>query len=172
MNFLDWQFARFTSPAVDLLHIIFSCTDKAFRDNEYHNLLNHYHRTLTKMTEKLGNNTAEVFTIDDLYVHMRKFGYFAIFSSVLMIPIILADAEDVPDLDELGERLGNDDAGVNFVNNYNDAKQAIYEKRIRDVIEDLYNLEFYVMPQHVKSNEVMRNGLKMFLLKLVNRSSN
>lgn len=168
MNFLDWQFSQFTSPAADLHHIIFPCTDKAFRDKEYCNLLEHYHHTLMSTVEKLGSSTDDLFTIDDLHEHMRKYGHFAIFISVLMIPIILADAEDVPDLDDLGERLGNDDGNVSFVNKYSDAKQLIYVRRIRDVIKDLYDLKFHVMPND-NAKILTRNRFKLFIRKLTNK---
>lgn len=47
IRLLDWQIARYASPACDISHYIFCCTTKALRDEHYDNLLKIYHNSFS-----------------------------------------------------------------------------------------------------------------------------
>lgn len=49
---LDWQIARYTSPMIDLVHFLFCCTTKEFRDAHYDECLNIYHETLSSQIHR------------------------------------------------------------------------------------------------------------------------
>lgn len=139
--FLDWQLTRFASPAMDLYHILLTSTDKELRDTEYRNLLHHYHRTLTMAIKKLGSDP-DVFTRNDLDSQLKKSGPFGIIIATFMIQLMLADSKDISDLDELSECLRNNEK-PDLVKEMDETTQLIYNKRIQDVVGDLFSLGLY-----------------------------
>lgn len=48
ISLLDWQIARHSSPIIDIVYYMFSCTTKAFRDAHYEHMLNVYHDSLSE----------------------------------------------------------------------------------------------------------------------------
>lgn len=46
-SLLDWQISRYSSPVLDIVHFIFSCTTKELRDAHYDDFLKNYHETLS-----------------------------------------------------------------------------------------------------------------------------
>lgn len=142
--FVDWQIMRFCSPALDLLYNIFTSTDKAFRQKEYHNLLKHYHQTLSDTVCKLGSNPRKLFTFVDLEYQMKKFGKYAFLMCPLLIEVMMADPKNVANLDELSEEMaGGQTEKLELVGEFDEATQKKYETRIRDLIADLVDLGFY-----------------------------
>lgn len=140
---MDWQLTRFTSPVIDLHHIIFTSTDKALRDKEYQNILDHYYSTLTRAIKRLGS-PADLFSRRDFDEHLRRFGVWPMTVSMFMLLITLADSEDVPDLDELCERLDSQEKSE-LVTKFSAETQIVYTKRVRDLVNDMYNLKLYTM---------------------------
>lgn len=45
--FLDWQISRYSSPVIDIVYFMFSCTTKALRDKHYDSFLRTYHDSLS-----------------------------------------------------------------------------------------------------------------------------
>lgn len=139
--FLDWQMARFGSPVLDLYHIIFTSTDQALRAKEYHNLLHHYHRTLTRAIKRLGS-PADLFSRRDFDEHLQKFGSYAVMFAMIMTLLVLADSADLVDLDALCDN-GPQDQKAQFVNELSPHAQVVYNQRIRDLVSDMYDLGLY-----------------------------
>lgn len=140
--FLDWQLVRFGSPVIDLYNIIFTSTDKALRDKEYKSLLDHYHHTLTKSIEKLGSSP-DLFTRRDFDEQLKKFATWAVFISVHMLPVALADSRDIPDMDDYSANADNDKR-ADIVPEFDEATQLIYSKRVRGFVGDTYDLGYYL----------------------------
>lgn len=140
--FLDWQLARFVSPVFDLHHIIFTATDKPLRDKEYRNLMDHYYHTLTK-TIKMLSSDPEIFSRAEFDDHLTKFGPFAVIVAVFVTLASLADSENVADLDEFSESIGNDE-NVDIIQKFKDSTQLKYARRMRDVVGDLYDLKYFI----------------------------
>lgn len=52
IRFLDWQIARYASPACDITHYLFCCTTKALRDQHYDSLIRIYHNSFTEFLNR------------------------------------------------------------------------------------------------------------------------
>lgn len=50
---IDWQLSRYSSPTIDLLYYLFSCTTKEIRDAHYDEFLTIYHESLSTNIRKL-----------------------------------------------------------------------------------------------------------------------
>lgn len=133
MCLLDWQHARFASPAIDVLHVIFTSTDKQLRDKEYANLLDHYYRTLTENIARLGGNPL-AFSRRNFDEQLREFGKLAIIIALFMIQVIFESKMGAPDSDR-----SNNNAFSTLVNDEG------YRQRIQDVVKDMHDLGFYIV---------------------------
>lgn len=47
INLVDWQISRQSSPIIDIVYYMFSCTTKEMRDAHYENFLKVYHESLS-----------------------------------------------------------------------------------------------------------------------------
>lgn len=58
---IDFQLARFASPAVDISFFIYSCTDEACREKYYDDLLETYYSSLCELVKDMGSNPEYLF---------------------------------------------------------------------------------------------------------------
>lgn len=135
--------SRYGSPVLDLHHILFTSTDKELRDKEYENLLKQYHTVLSATINKLGSDANTLYPYKIFANDLRKFGRFAFVISVLMIQIVLAKSEDIPNIDELSKRVVSNEGSVDIVSGFDEETQLVYNKRINDVVGDLIDLEYH-----------------------------
>lgn len=144
ISLVDWQIARYSSPVLDLLYYMFSATDKELRDKEYHNLLRIYHSSLTDMIRKLGSNPEKLFSFDDLQIQMKKCGKFAMLMTPVLIQIMLANAEDISNMDDVSQQMDKKEKNVGIVKvlTCEKTKQA-YKKRIQEIISDILKYDLY-----------------------------
>lgn len=49
IQLIDWQFARYASPVIDLIIYLFCCASKELRDKHYDEFLKIYHESLSEM---------------------------------------------------------------------------------------------------------------------------
>ncbi|XP_045477848.1 uncharacterized protein LOC123682999 [Harmonia axyridis] len=100
--FLDFQFSRLDSPALELSSTLYNMGDKeTFKD--FDNLLNIYYKSFSKTMKLLGSNPAELFTMDDLKSHWRRHGVYTVLYVFIFLRIALCDADDAPDLIKMAE---------------------------------------------------------------------
>lgn len=119
IRILDWPYIRYVSPALDLLFLIFSSTNKSLRDKEYGNLLKIYHSSLSNVVERLGSQPDKHFSFQDLEDQMKLCGNYALLLAPGMIDISLRDGTDA------------------------DKVQAEFDQRINDLVTDVVELGYY-----------------------------
>lgn len=141
IRLLDWQILRHISPAFDVLYNIFTSTDKALRDKEYKNLVKLYYDTLAKTVELLGSNPEELFTFEDLQSEFREYGNFVLVLAPVLLSVILADTSEIVNLDEMCDKVAEGTSQQNVINGLK--REAEYEQRLSDVIEDITRLGYY-----------------------------
>lgn len=134
---------RYSSPATDLVDNLFSSTDKALRDKEYHNLIQLYYDSLSKTINLLGSNANELFTNEDLIGEMKRFGVYALLISPLLMGVLLADPSEVSNLDEMFDKVASGEGRINLVSDLSAERQLEYDRRMNDVFEDVINLGYY-----------------------------
>lgn len=143
MRILDWQVMRYISPAIDLLYIIFSSTDKKLRDQEYENLLKLYHDSVSKMIKLLGSNPDDLFTFDNLKVELKRCGNYMLLLAPMLMSVVMADSSEISNLDEMCDKVEEGEAPHEFITGLNDTAQLEYDRRINDVVDDLVKLGYY-----------------------------
>lgn len=143
ISLLDYQISRYSSPALDLVYFLFSSTDKALRDAHYTEILQLYHKSLTTTLTKLGSDANKLFSYDDLQDQLKKFGSYALIIAPMLLNIITAKPDDIPDLDALAEEFKDKTPEEGIKAFMNDASVDKFHARIRDVVEDILRLGYY-----------------------------
>lgn len=132
---LDWQITRYCPPVFDLLYMIFSSTDKSFRDQHYHTLIDTYYSTLSDTIRKLGSDPNQLYTFDQFQMQLRKFGDFTLLCAPIIISLRLAKAK-------VGSNQNDgidDEPSAHITNEYNQQSQMQYDRMINELVEDLAN---------------------------------
>lgn len=129
---MDWQLGRYSSPALDLTYFIFSSTDRKLREYHYDKLIKIYYNALSTAIVKLGSNPEKLFTFDDLLNELKVYGRFGLIYAPVLLQIVTAKSDGLPDSDELAELAG----GVNLTENE-------YGQRVRDAIKDGMLLSYF-----------------------------
>ncbi|KAJ8664999.1 hypothetical protein QAD02_006661 [Eretmocerus hayati] len=108
---LDFQLARSSSPVLDLSFFIYSCTDKSLRDKHFDDLLDIYHKELTKTIKILGSDPDKVYPkqlfleeVKEQFIHGMVFGLESVSFSMLSedesfdLDVIKEDKVDIADV--------------------------------------------------------------------------
>lgn len=98
---IDFQLARYSSPALDISFFIYSCTNQTLREAHYEDLLKTYHESLSDMLRNLGSDPEQLFSYSDLQKELREFARFGVGMGIESIPFSLLDEGDVSDLDQI-----------------------------------------------------------------------
>ncbi|KAK4884250.1 hypothetical protein RN001_000521 [Aquatica leii] len=94
---IDWQLAHIGSPVSDLTYLLFTCTDKEFRDTHYNYVINYYYNTFSTFLRRLGSDPEELFPFSILQEHLKAFSVFAFYMSLQVLYLMLSNTDEIPD---------------------------------------------------------------------------
>lgn len=133
VRFLDWQIIRYGTLALDVLYIIFSSTDKALRDKEYHYLIALYHKSMSNMVKLLGSDPEKLCSLENLKNELKRYGYIVPMMTPMLIQMSQSDSSEMPTSDatstETGAERGAQGTGLSATG------QLEYERRINELLE-------------------------------------
>lgn len=98
---IDFQLARYSSPALDISFFLYSCTTQELREAHYGDLLQAYHQSLSEMLTDLGSDPDELFSYAELQKELHEFARFGCGMGIESIPFSLLDESEVSDLDQI-----------------------------------------------------------------------
>lgn len=75
---LDFQLARCASPTTDLSFLVYSCTQKSFRDQYYDDMLKMYYSELSSTIKSLGSEPEKIYPWD-LFMREVNFEVYFVF---------------------------------------------------------------------------------------------
>lgn len=127
---------------LDLFYNIFSSTDTDLRQREYHNIMKHYHETLSTGIRRLGSDPDKLFSYDAFAGELKRFGKYPFLIGPMQTQMIVANPKDIPDLDEFSEGIVNDNK-VDFVLDYDEITQLEYNRKINNLFKDLIALDYW-----------------------------
>lgn len=76
---LDFQLSRCSSPAMDIAFFIYTCTEKALRDDHYDDMLKLYHEELSKNINALGSDPKKLYPWETFIAEVRDSFLFIFF---------------------------------------------------------------------------------------------
>ncbi|XP_077291480.1 uncharacterized protein LOC143914939 [Arctopsyche grandis] len=97
LKFVDWQLTRLASPITDIAYMMFSSTDEQVRSDCYTRSLDLYYETLDKNITMMGCKISECYPREVFEDQIKSTMPFGLITSMMLLTIILADKENVPD---------------------------------------------------------------------------
>ncbi|XP_038110789.1 uncharacterized protein LOC6053949 [Culex quinquefasciatus] len=129
---LDWQLAKYGSPALDFMHFMFLSTDESFRRNHYDNMLQTYHNALRDHLERLGGDHAtERFPLTTLMRLIKTQAKYAVTVAVLHVPLMMAIGGEAAG-EENGEEGRGNGEGID----------GRYQARMSGLLKDAFRLGY------------------------------
>ncbi|XP_055615685.1 uncharacterized protein LOC129761880 isoform X2 [Toxorhynchites rutilus septentrionalis] len=143
IRLLDWQICRYASPVLDLMYFIFTASTKEFRELHYEHLLDLYYESLADFLRRLGSDPEKLFPRKALDEQLQRFGRFGLMMAVMLLPVINTKSEDVPDLEEMSEKLESGADVTENINNFrSEETEGIYREKMSGCCRDMVRLGY------------------------------
>lgn len=98
---IDFQLARFASPALDISFFIYACTLQSLREQHYEELIGIYHQSACDLLTALGSNAAEVFPMSGLQAELKESARFGLGTGMEAVPLSMQDEDELSDMNIL-----------------------------------------------------------------------
>lgn len=92
---IDFQIARYASPACDIMQFILMTTSKTMRDEHFDEFLKIYHESVSLHLLRLGSDPDKVFPYHALLKQLRRFGRFGWFNKIYCLHTFLSGKLEV-----------------------------------------------------------------------------
>ncbi|CAO1422867.1 unnamed protein product [Diamesa serratosioi] len=96
---IDFQLARFASPAIDLSFFFYSCTSQELREEYFDDLIKTYHESLCCFVKDFGSNPDILFPFSALQEELKTSFRFGTGMAIESIPFSLLEDHEAPDMD-------------------------------------------------------------------------
>lgn len=107
---IDYQASKNSSPAVDILYMIFNCTDYETRHKNYYDWLDYYHNELDNSLSNFGLKANFVYPKDQLDADMKRYGKLLFGLCLLLSNMLMRDSKEAAEImDDLKDK-GIDEA--------------------------------------------------------------
>ncbi|XP_063547537.1 uncharacterized protein LOC134754976 [Cydia strobilella] len=93
--FLDFQALRNASPATDVLHFLFLCTNSNFRSQHLENLLDAYYESFQAFSNLFNVDASLIYPQEDFYRDIRESLPFGFLIAFIELRIVTCTAEDI-----------------------------------------------------------------------------
>lgn len=91
---------------------------------------------------RLGSDPSKVFSYTAFQEQLQKYGKFGFIMAVMVLPVFTLEKEDVPNLDDVSERLQKGE-GFDEKAFHSQKTDMVYSKRMRDVIFDMEKYGYF-----------------------------
>lgn len=124
LRFIDFQFARFGSLAMDLSYLLYNSCVKSILDAHWDTLLDTYVKELNAALESMGAMKSKI-TRHQVNEEMKRFGRFGIAGALQAVPFFVTPTEDQPKME----------GGLEVLDNFH--KNTHKNLKIRDQLTDM-----------------------------------
>lgn len=129
---LDFQLARCVSPICDLSFLIYSSTQKPFREQYYDNALKVYHSELSSAIKSLGSDPEKIYPWDLFLKEVKDYFIFGLTFALEAVPFCLLDPSQSFDLDAIVK--GDEAVNIADVWTLSNIATSSGRRRLADVI--------------------------------------
>lgn len=90
----------------------------------------------------MGSDPNKLFPYEALLDQVQQFGIYAVFVGAFLIPVLYADLESIPDLDDVAAKAGTDDSFFDDTYRIPDGSKKAYNKKVTDIFTDFARLDY------------------------------
>ncbi|CAG2069382.1 unnamed protein product [Timema podura] len=135
VRLLDLQVARYCSPAIDILHFLYTSTFRDTRRRHYQELLRAYHQSLTAAFQRLVRGSpheGEVpMTLRELRREVTRCEMYGLFAGMWIMTAVTADVDNLPDVGSYRlEDFYSDESLANWIS----TQTPSYRQRTKDLV--------------------------------------
>ncbi|KAJ8889654.1 hypothetical protein PR048_009155 [Dryococelus australis] len=139
VRFLDMQGARYCSPAVDILHFLYTSTFGEVRCRHHDELLRAYHESLDGNFCRLVKGTPlegqHAMSLDELLNEVSERELYGLFNGLWIMTAVTADVDNIPDLDNISlEDFHSEESLQTWIN----GQTPSYRRRTRELVLEYY----------------------------------
>ncbi|KAL0107258.1 hypothetical protein PUN28_015653 [Cardiocondyla obscurior] len=129
---LDFQLARFSNPLTDLSFLVYSCTQKSFRDQYYDDILKVYHSELSNAIKSLGSDPEKIYPWNLFMKEVKEYFIVGLVFSTEAVPFCLLDPSQSFDLDAIVK--SDEEVNIADVWTLSNIETSAGRRRLADVI--------------------------------------
>ncbi|XP_011699913.1 PREDICTED: uncharacterized protein LOC105457132 [Wasmannia auropunctata] len=129
---LDFQLARCASPITDMSFLVYSCTQKSFRDQYFDDILKIYYSELSSAIKSLGSDPEKVYPWDLFMREVKRNFIVGLAFSLEAVPFCLLDPSQSFDLDAIVK--GDEAVNIADVWTLSNIETSSGRRRLADVI--------------------------------------
>lgn len=127
VKFVDLQISRYGSPAIDILHFLYSSLQPGISEAHYNDILQVYHESLTKTLYKLAP-TAPKIMLKDVITEVETHAMYGMFMGFLLLPAVTAETAAI-NMDSVDNNVSQE-----FLDKAECNLTANYEQRVRNMV--------------------------------------
>ncbi|KAJ8728884.1 hypothetical protein PYW07_006580 [Mythimna separata] len=131
---IDYQLCKNSSPANDILYLIFNCTDHETRVKNFYDWLDYYHTELDKSLSNYGLKSNYVYPRDQLDADVKRYGKLAFGCAVITLGVLNLNPEEARKLQRAFASPNTDDV-VAALADVNADTLALTKKRLSELVE-------------------------------------
>ncbi|KAJ8728880.1 hypothetical protein PYW07_006576 [Mythimna separata] len=133
---IDYQASKADSPVLDLLYMIFNCTDHETRSKNYYDWLDYYHTELDKSLSNFGLKANYVYPRDQLDADLKRYGNYMFGLSLMLANVLMRDSNEASKLKEAQQNSNLDELMDTMkMEDMPDATMTRFKKRVTGLID-------------------------------------
>lgn len=142
VSLYDWQCTRYASPVLDIVYMIFLCTDAPLRARHYDDLIQAYHHSLRAQLERLNADVNELFPFTAMLRQLKTFGRYVLAAAIIVVPMLCTPKGDLPNMDDMVAKIGGDNWDGELFG-VNAKSESAYRVRMAGLLRDMNKKGFF-----------------------------
>lgn len=102
--------------------------------------MDHYYAALAEQIRKLGSDPDQLYPYNTFKTDLKKFSKLAFIMGLVMAQLLVANSDNLSDLDEISEKTGG---SADFIQNIDEETRSEYNLKVRNLLDSLIELDFY-----------------------------
>uniref|UniRef100_A0A1A9UQR7 CHK domain-containing protein n=1 Tax=Glossina austeni TaxID=7395 RepID=A0A1A9UQR7_GLOAU len=102
---IDFQISRYSVPVLDLIHYLYTCTEKELRDKYFWEFMNAYYEALEKHLRFYGLDVNQIYPRSIFKQQLRDYGIYGFYIAAFSIPFFISNKNDIPDFDVVADAV-------------------------------------------------------------------
>lgn len=149
VKLLDLQTMRYASPVFDIMHFVYTSTDRENPENSIESIIAAYCKFLHDHTDKIfGAEHADMakliktkFSYETLLDQYKSFALYGLAIAMWLLPAITFDIDNIPDLDRIAENQTNPDEIK-----IDSSLTPLYHERLKQIVKEFLAAGYFALP--------------------------
>ncbi|KAH8379313.1 hypothetical protein KR009_004172 [Drosophila setifemur] len=148
---IDFQMSRYAPPVLDIVHYLYTCTEKQLRDEHFDSFMNAYYDTLGQKLATCDLIVEEIYPRSVFNRQLKMFGVYGLIMGAFSLPFFVSNGDEVLDIDIVSEAIQDLSASDSDEPKYqelieefemlNERTLPIFKRRLIGIVKDIVKYE-------------------------------